>query len=274
MPKPNIKQILTKHKNIAIIGLSKNPTKTSHQVAQYLQKQNYNITPINPTTNKILGQKTYKTLLDIPPNIQKTIDIIDIFRPSQDIPPIVDQAIQLKQQHQKPYIIWMQLGITNQQAAEKAQKAGLTVIMNKCIMMEHGRLFGKKEDPELEKIKAKKIQKMIKASKGEKIATPITITDTNFNETTKKHPLIVIDCWAPWCGPCQMVAPIIEELAKEHAGKIIFGKLNVDENPETATKYNIMGIPTLLIIKNGTEADRIVGAAPKLLIENKLKKYI
>ena len=188
MNQPNTKQILTKHKTIAIIGLSKNPTKTSHQVAQYLQKQNYHIIPVNPTANKILNQKTYKTLLDIPPQTQKTIEIINIFRPSKDVPPIVDQAIQLKKQHENPKVIWMQLGITNQQAAEKALKAGLTVIMNKCIMMEHGRLFGEKEDPELKKIKAKKMQQMIKASKGEKISTPITITDTNFNETIKNTP--------------------------------------------------------------------------------------
>jgi thioredoxin-like negative regulator of GroEL len=70
-----------------------------------------------------------------------------------------------------------------------------------------------------------------------------------------------------------MIAPIIEELAKENTGSIVFGKLNVDENPETAARFNIMGIPTLLIMKDGTEIDRIVGAAPKLMIENKLKKY-
>jgi len=135
-------------------------------------------------------------------------------------------------------------------------------------------LFEEK-DTELEKIKAKKIQEMIKQSKSsEKIATPITITDADFNDTVNKYSLIVIDCWAPWCGPCRMVAPIIEELAKEYAGEIVFGKLDVDENPETATRFSIMGVPTLLIMKNGTEADRIVGVAPKLLIQNKLKRYV
>ena len=71
-----------------------------------------------------------------------------------------------------------------------------------------------------------------------------------------------------------MIAPVIEELAKEYAGEVVFGKLNVDENPETATKFNIMGIPTLLVMKNGVEVDRIVGVAPKLMIENKLKNYV
>jgi len=271
----SIEQILKQYKTLAIVGLSQDPTKASHQVAQYLQEKGYNVIPVNPNEEQILGQKTYKTLLDIPPETQKTIEIVDIFRPSKDVPPIIDQAIQLKKQHGKPYVIWMQLGITNQQAAEKAKEAKLAVIMNKCIMTEHGHLFGEKEDPELEKIKARKMQEMMKTSKsGDEISSPITVTDADFDKAIKEHPLMVIDCWASWCGPCRMIAPIVDELAKEHAGEIVFGKLNVDENPKTATRFSVMGIPTLLIIKNGTEVDRIVGASPKLLIENKLKKYI
>ena len=275
MNRASIEQILKQYKTLAIVGLSQDPTKASHQVAQYLQEKGYNVIPVNPNAEQILGQKTYKTLLDIPPETQKTIEIVDIFRPSKDVPPVIDQAIQLKKQHGKPYVIWMQLGITNQQAAEKAKEAELAVIMNKCIMTEHGHLFGEKEDPELEKIKARKMQEMMKTSKsGDEISSPITVTDADFDKAIKEHPLMVIDCWASWCGPCRMIAPIIDELAKEHAGEIVFGKLNVDENPKTATRFSVMGIPTLLIIKNGTEVDRIVGASPKLLIENKLKKYI
>lgn len=275
MNRASIEQILKQYKTLAIVGLSQDPTKASHQVAQYLQEKGYNVIPVNPNAEQILGQKTYKTLLDIPPETQKTIEIVDIFRPSKDVPPVIDQAIQLKKQHGKPYVIWMQLGITNQQAAEKAKEAELAVIMNKCIMTEHGHLFGEKEDPELEKIKARKMQEMMKTSKsGDEISSPITVTDADFEKAIKEHPLMVIDCWASWCGPCRMIAPIIDELAKEYAGEIVFGKLNVDENPKTATRFSVMGIPTLLIIKNGTEVDRIVGASPKLLIENKLKKYI
>ena len=140
---------------------------------------------------------------------------------------------------------------------------------------EHKHLIEGKKDTELEKIRAKKKSDLVKkSSMGEKISTPITVTDADFIEILQKHKLIVIDCWAEWCGPCRMVAPIIDELAKDYAGEIVFGKLNVDENPETATRYNIMGIPTLLIIKNGAEVDRMVGAAPKLLIQNKLKQHI
>ncbi len=270
--KTNTEKILKRYRTVAVVGLSRDPSKDSHQVAGYLQKQGYRIIPVNPTTDEILGKKAYKTLLDIPPETQKTIEIVDIFRPSQDVPPIVDQAMQLKKQHGNPHVIWIQLGITNQQAAEKAQKAGLTVIMYKCMMQEHKRLFGKK-DPELEKIQAKKKLELTKKSARERTSTPITVTDADFDETVKKHPLIFVDCWAEWCGPCRMIAPIIEELAQEHADEMVFAKLNVDENPETATRFNVMGIPTLLIMKNGEEVDRIVGACPKKEIEKEIKKH-
>ena len=85
---------------------------------------------------------------------------------------------------------------------------------------------------------------------------------------------MVIDCWAAWCGPCRMVAPIIDELSKDYAGKVVFGKLNVDENPKTAMRFDIMSIPTLLIMKNGEEVDRIIGAVPKQSMEAKLRKHM
>lgn len=273
MKQTDIEKILKQYKTVAIVGLSRNPEKASYQVAEYLQNQGYHIIPINPKADKVLGQKAYKSLLDLPAKEQKTIEIVDIFRPSEEIPQIVDQAIKLRRQNRTPHVIWMQLGIANQQAAQKAKKAGLTVLMNKCMMMEHGRLFGEK-DTELDRIRSKKMRELMeKTGREENISTPITVTDRDFDETVKKYPFVVIDCWAPWCGPCQMMTPMIEELAKERAGEIVFGKLNVDENAEVATRYNIMGIPTLLIMKNGKEVDRLVGAAPRLLIENKLKKH-
>lgn len=256
-----------------MVGLSRNPNKTSHQVAKYLQDQGYMIIAINPTADQILGEKAYKSLLDLPLETQKSLEIIDIFRPSEGVLSIVDQTVKMKERHKKLYVVWMQLGIINEEAAEKAKKAGLIVIMNKCIMMEHGQLFG--EDRELEKIRAKKMQDLAeKMNPAEKTSTPIKVTDANFDETIKRLSLFVIDCWAAWCGPCRMISPIINELAREYAGEIVFGKLNVDENPETAKRFNIMGIPTLLVMKNGVEVDRLVGVAPKMMIESKLKKHI
>ena len=103
---------------------------------------------------------------------------------------------------------------------------------------------------------------------------PIIVTDDEFKETVQKYPLVVVDCWAPWCGPCVMVAPIVEELAKEHQGKIVFGKLNTDENQETMKEYNIMSIPTLLIFKNGKFVDRSVGALPRDELEQMITKHL
>lgn len=107
-----------------------------------------------------------------------------------------------------------------------------------------------------------------------KTSRPILVDDSNFDEVVRKHRLVVVDCWAPWCGPCLVVSPIVEELAEKYAGKVTFGKLNVDENPQTVGRFGILGIPTLLIIKNGEEVDRIVGAVPKEHIEVKLRKHL
>ena len=108
----------------------------------------------------------------------------------------------------------------------------------------------------LSEIRRKKLEKMKNEyfKKGEKMNempdNPLKITDSDLDENIKKFETIVVDCWAPWCGPCRMVGPIIDELAKEMKGKLVFGKLNVDENQMTATKYQIMSIPSLLIFKN------------------------
>jgi thioredoxin 1 len=102
---------------------------------------------------------------------------------------------------------------------------------------------------------------------------PIEIKDIDFDENIKKYQTIVIDCWAPWCGPCRMVGPVIDDLAKELQGKIVFGKLNVDENQITASKYSIMSIPSLLVFKNRELVDKIVGAMPKDMLKAKLAQY-
>jgi hypothetical protein len=141
LSKDSIKEILTKYKTIAVVGLSRDPSKDSHRVAEYLQSQGFRIIPVNPTTDEILGERSYKSLLEIPTEIQKTVEIVDIFRPTADVPPIVEQAVELKERYDKPYVIWMQLGIINEEAAATARAAGLTVVMNKCMMQEHKKLF-------------------------------------------------------------------------------------------------------------------------------------
>lgn len=133
---------------------------------------------------------------------------------------------------------------------------------------------------ELEEIKRKKLEELKKRylnggknMEDEFPDAPLKITDSDIDEYIKKYKTIIIDCWAPWCGPCRMVGPIIEELAKEMQGKIVFGKLNVDENPVTSAKHQIMSIPTLLIFKNGTLIDRFVGAIPKDQLRQQIGKY-
>ena len=134
---------------------------------------------------------------------------------------------------------------------------------------------------ELEEIRKKKLKQLAESysKKGDNNMketwpdTPIQVTDATMDETIKKYDTIVVDCWAPWCGPCRMVGPIIDELAKEMQGKIVFGKLNVDENQTTSMKHQIMSIPTLLVFKNGSLVDRLVGAIPKEMLKQKLEAY-
>lgn len=137
----DVMEILTKYTTVAIVGISRSPSKDNYNVANYLKKHDFYIVPINPFVDEILGEKCYKSLLDMSANVQKTVEIVDIFRPSDDVLPIVDQAVQLKKLYGVPNVIWMQLGIINKQAAETAGKAGLTVIMDRCMMQEHQRLF-------------------------------------------------------------------------------------------------------------------------------------
>ena len=106
------------------------------------------------------------------------------------------------------------------------------------------------------------------------IEKPIIVSDRNFDQTLKTYPVVVVDCWATWCAPCRAIAPIVEQLAKEYSGKVVFGKLNVDENPETTQRFGIMAIPTLLVMKDAKEVDRIVGALPKSQLDAKLKDLI
>ena len=99
----------------------------------------------------------------------------------------------------------------------------------------------------------------------------IEITDTNFNEVVlKSEKPVLVDFWAEWCGPCQTVGPIVEELSKEYEGKALIGKLNVDHNPDISKQFGIRSIPTLLIFKNGKVVDKQVGAVPKSVLAGKL----
>jgi thioredoxin 2 len=104
---------------------------------------------------------------------------------------------------------------------------------------------------------------------------PLTVTDANFASAVEASPVpVLLDLWAPWCGPCRMIAPVIEQLASEMAGRVRVAKLNVDDNPVTASRFNIKSIPALLILKGGGEVDRMVGVQPKQEIARRLERVI
>lgn len=130
-----IKHILKNAKTIAIVGMSDKPDRPSYAVASYLKVNGFRIIPVNPAlkTAEVLGEKVYAQLEDIP----GPVDLVDVFRKSEDVPPVAASAVKIKAK-----FLWMQEGIVNQEAAETARKAGLTVVMDKCMLKEHLRLKG------------------------------------------------------------------------------------------------------------------------------------
>jgi thioredoxin 1 len=133
-------------------------------------------------------------------------------------------------------------------------------------------------DKEILEIKKRKLREMQKVatmrSTMNSITRPIILTDSNFREEISKYPVMVIDFWAPWCGPCRMVSPIMEQLASEYAGRVVFGKINIDENQMVAQSFGIQSIPTMMILKNSIVVDILVGALPKSQIETKLRQHL
>ena len=132
-----IYELLARAKTIAVVGLSESPLRPSHGVSAYMQAAGYRILPVNPRIAEALGEKSYPSLLEIPPDVAEKIDLVDIFRRPQYVDEIVEQAIQLKIP-----AIWLQEGVINERAAEKARKAGIFVVMDRCILKEHRARFG------------------------------------------------------------------------------------------------------------------------------------
>jgi thioredoxin 1 len=130
-------------------------------------------------------------------------------------------------------------------------------------------LFAKKDEP----LPAPTME--VQAEDAVSSAEPIHVTDETFEELVLNSQVpVLVDFWAPWCGPCRMVAPIVEELAKAYESRALIAKLNTDENVRVATDLGIMGIPTLILFKDGQEVDRVIGFAPRNALESKLKAVL
>jgi thioredoxin 1 len=133
---------------------------------------------------------------------------------------------------------------------------------------------------ELDEIKKRKMEKMMSDMKKSAEPSvqfpdkPVVITDDTVDAAAAQYPVFILDCWAEWCGPCRTIGPIIEELAREMKGKVVFGKLNVDQNMQTANRHRISAIPTMLVFKNGKLVDKIIGAYPKATLAGKIQKYL
>jgi len=132
-----IYELLLRAKTIAVVGLSDNPMRPSHGVSAYMQAAGYRIIPVNPQIAEALGEKSYPSLLEIPLEVAKKIDLVDAFRRPEFVDEIVEQTMQLKIP-----AIWLQEGVVNERAAEKARKAGMLVVMNRCVLKEHRARFG------------------------------------------------------------------------------------------------------------------------------------
>ena len=131
MEDSELKLILENSKTIAVIGCSSSPEKAAHRIPKYMKENGYKMIPINPNSHEILGEKCYKSILDI----KEKVDIVNIFRPSEECLDVVEEAIKIK-----PKAIWMQTGIINEDANRLAEKNGIKVVMDKCMMVEHRRL--------------------------------------------------------------------------------------------------------------------------------------
>lgn len=130
------------YRNVAVVGLSRDPSKESHMVASYLKRNGYRIIPVNPFTESILGEKCYKSLAEMPHELKESLEVVDVFRPSSDVPEVSRDVLKVKETHDRPLVVWMQLGIEHEGAEKELESAGIEVIMNRCMMVEHQRLKG------------------------------------------------------------------------------------------------------------------------------------
>lgn len=138
MSEDRIREIFENYRNIAVVGISRNPDKPSRKVPKYLLSKGYNIIPVNPHAGEIFGKKSYKNLLEV----EEEIDIVEVFRPSKEAKEVVQEAIERKNKRGDIKVIWLQEGIKNEEAKKLAEKKGMIFVQDKCMYKEHIRVYG------------------------------------------------------------------------------------------------------------------------------------
>lgn len=139
MPKSTVDpaEVMRKYKVIAVVGASKNPQKDAFTVPTYLQTKGYTIVPVNPTADSINGQETYPSLADIPEDVARRVEVVDVFRPSEEFPAVAKQVVEMKKRTGKPFVFWGQLGLENDEAKQILSEAGVEYVMDSCMRVVH-----------------------------------------------------------------------------------------------------------------------------------------
>jgi len=131
------------------------------------------------------------------------------------------------------------------------------------------------QEEDIEKIKEKMVDDMMNEGKSKQYPEePIEVTDNDFQETLEEYPLVLVDFWAAWCGPCKMMEPVLEKIAEEYQGDVVIGKMNVDKNQNIPGKFQISSIPTMILFKNGEPVEKMIGALGKDQLVQKFEEYI
>ncbi len=134
------REVLKKYDVIAVVGASKNPDKEAYTVPEYMKQHGYTIIPVNPTADQILGEKAYKSLMDLPPDLAKKVDIVDVFRPSEELLQVAQQVIEMRQKYGRPFAFWAQLGLENEEAKKELSRNNIPYVMNACLRVVHKNL--------------------------------------------------------------------------------------------------------------------------------------
>jgi len=136
------KEVMRKYKVIAVVGASKNPEKDANTVPAYLREHGYTIIPVNPTADTINGLKAYPSLADIPGQLARTVEVVDVFRPSEEFPQVAKQVVEMKKRTGRPYVFWGQLGLENEGAKKMLSNARVGYVMDRCMRTEHRAMSG------------------------------------------------------------------------------------------------------------------------------------